>query len=112
MVFLWIYFPIVVLGSYIIKNKWRNLFLLIASLFFYAWGEPIYVFLMMFSIVFNWFFGLLIEKYKKYKKTMIAICIIGNIIILGYFKYYNFLVSSLNKVIGKDHLIIKINRMH
>ena len=63
MVFLWIFLPVVfVLGAIIRKPKYQNIILLIASLIFYAWGEPRYIFLLLFSIAMNYTFGLLIGE--------------------------------------------------
>ena len=105
MTFLWIFFPIVVAGTLLIKNKYQNIFLLLASLIFYAWGEPIYVILMLFSILFNWAFGILIENVPRYKKGFLVACISVNLMLLGYYKYYNFFVESLNKVFNGSFVI-------
>lgn len=53
LVFLWIFLPVIIILYYVIDEKYKNIFLLLGSLFFYAWGEPIYIFLMIFSIVVN-----------------------------------------------------------
>ncbi|MBR1606060.1 MAG: MBOAT family protein, partial [Alphaproteobacteria bacterium] len=60
LVFLWLFLPIVIGTYFLAQEKYRNLLLLIASLFFYAWGEPIYVLVMIFSIVINYVCGQLI----------------------------------------------------
>ncbi|MBR1605287.1 MAG: MBOAT family protein, partial [Alphaproteobacteria bacterium] len=60
LIFLWLFLPVVLCLYYIAKDSYRNLLLLIASLFFYAWGEPIYVLVMIFSIVINYVCGQLI----------------------------------------------------
>lgn len=105
MTFLWIFFPIVVIGTLLIKDKYQNIFLLLASLFFYAWGEPIYVILMLFSILLNWGFGNLIENVPKYKRGFLVVCISINLMLLGYYKYYNFFVESLNKIFNGSFII-------
>lgn len=90
------YFLAFVLGTYyIIPKKYKNIVLLAASLIFYAWGEPIYVLLMLFSAVFNYFCGRWLEKTKS-KKLILIFNIIVNIGILIYFKYTNLLLSTFD----------------
>ena len=70
--FLVIFLPIVLFGYYVLFKKSRslqNVFLLVASLIFYAWGEPRFVFIMMASIVFNWLMGFLVDKYREKKNA-------------------------------------------
>ena len=88
MVFLWVFLPVVLIVNWLIPQKISNIFLLVFSLLFYAWGEPIYVLLMLVSILINWIFGLLIERFEA-KKLLLAIDIAINLGILGYFKYAN-----------------------
>jgi len=96
-VFLFIFLPLV-LALYFCIKPFRNLLLLLASLFFYAWGEPVYVILMLISIVANYTFGMLLEKNSKesIRKLILFICCLLNLAILGYFKYAGFLVANLN----------------
>lgn len=96
MVFLWIFLPICLIGYYLIQPKFRNVFLLIASLIFYAWGEPRFVFLMVLSIIVNYIFAILIEDTPKEKKSFLALGIVFNLALLGYFKYFNFLIENVN----------------
>ena len=63
-IFLFFYLPITLLGYYLLDRRYKNVFLLIASLLFYAWGEPKFVFIMMFSIVINYALGLLVDREK------------------------------------------------
>ena len=65
LVFLYVFLPIVLLSYFLVPRFLKNTMLLIASLFFYAWGEPTYVFLMLFSILMNYFFGLAVSKSEK-----------------------------------------------
>ncbi|MBR3352586.1 MAG: MBOAT family protein, partial [Erysipelotrichaceae bacterium] len=62
--FLYAYLPVVLLAYFCVPMKWRNLVLLIVSLFFYGWGEPVYVLVMISSIVINWLFGKKIAEYR------------------------------------------------
>ncbi len=100
MTFLWIFFPIVfVLGMIIRKPAIQNILLLIASLIFYAWGEPSYIWILLASITLNWAFGMLIAKFDAHKKLFLVLDIIANLGLLGYYKYTNFFFDTVRKVI-------------
>ena len=94
--FLFYFLPIVIAIYYIVPNKLKNAILLIFSLLFYFWGEPKYVFLMISSIVITYIFGLLINKFPKYKKFNLILFLITSLGILVYFKYTNFLIQNIN----------------
>ena len=97
MVFLWVFLPSVIFIYFLLKKEYRNLFLLLASLIFYAWGEPVYILLMLVSIGINYTCGLLVDCTGGTKrKLMAALAVVLNLLLLGYFKYANFLVDSLN----------------
>ena len=101
MIFLFVFLSVILFTYYVIlqKDTHRNIFLLIASLVFYAWGEPIYVLLMIFSILINFRLGILIDKYEaniSMKKNILIIGIISNLIFLFMFKYENFFVENTN----------------
>ncbi len=110
LVFLWIFLPVIIILYYVIDEKYKNIFLLLGSLFFYAWGEPIYIFLMIFSIVVNWSIGLLIEKYQFQKKIFLIVSILFNVALLGYFKYFNFFIDIINQMLhlGIEYKSIKL----
>lgn len=93
MVFLWGFLPIIFIGYFIINDNYKNILLLLGSLIFYAWGEPKYIWLMLCSILINYGIGLLMEKYEKQKKLLLILDVIINIGILGYFKYFCFLLQ-------------------
>ena len=67
-IFLFLFLPITLLGYFLIKEKYRNFFLLLMSLIFYAWGEPKFVLIMIASIIFNYLSALLIDRFKNKKK--------------------------------------------
>ncbi|WP_085991038.1 MBOAT family O-acyltransferase [Oceanobacillus senegalensis] len=101
LVFLFVYLPIILLAYFIAPKALKNFILLLASLFFYAWGEPMYIFLMFVSIILNYIFGLLISKYEgdtSKRKWILTLSIIGNLAILGYYKYTPFLIDNLNRL--------------
>lgn len=86
------------------KRKQRNLVLLIFSLFFYAWGEPIYLFLMIFSIICDYTLGYFVSKYidlndKKTAKRFVIASVVINLLLLGFFKYTDFFIINLSAAI-------------
>lgn len=92
-------------------RKLQNIFLLIASLAFYAWGEPKFVFLLMVSIVVNWLFGLAVSKHREHtakSKWIIFIMVVFNLSILYVFKYLMFTIDNINKLFGTDFTIPSI----
>ena len=98
--FLFFFLPIVLIVYYnpFLQNRtFQNIFLLLASVFFYAWGEPVYVILMLLSIGINYLLGLFAEDFRDtpYKKMPIVLAVIFNIGILFLFKYLNFFCSNL-----------------
>ena len=110
-VFLCIFLPLVLLGYYICPKRGRNLFLLIASLVFYAWGEPKYVFLMIFSIIANYAFGLLMDKFRQNNrrlKLMLVLSVIIDLGLLGVFKYTDFIISNINAAFGANFDLLKL----
>ena len=101
--FLFTFLPILLIVYFAVPFKYKNYVLLAASLFFYAWGEPIYVFLMIFSIAFNWAMALDIEKERKFgKNTTLIFTVVINLLILSFFKYYGFALDSVNTLFGTN----------
>ena len=94
--FLFFFLPIVLAIYYIVPKKFKNLVLLAASLIFYFFGEPVYVVLMIVSIISTYIFGLLIDKYKENSKFFLILSICVSVGILIYFKYTNFLIENIN----------------
>lgn len=104
-VFLFTFLPITLLLYYLVPQRAKNAVLLIVSLIFYAWGEPVYIFLMMISILFNYFSGLDIASKaedRRAGKRSLVFTVIVNLLILGFFKYYGFVVTNLNAVLPFD----------
>jgi len=102
-VFMFWFLPIVLFVYFIIPRSIKNLWLLVASLFFYAWGEPTYVWLMIFSIIMNYFFGLAVDKNREKKakiKWIMVAMVCSNLFILGIFKYTNFIAENIEKLTG------------
>lgn len=110
-IFLCVYLPLVLLGYYICPKKGRNLFLLIVSLVFYAWGEPKYVFLMIFSILVNYIFGRLMDKHRENKKRlklMLVLSVVIDIGLLSVFKYTDFIITNVNAIFGANFDLLNI----
>lgn len=104
-VFLFTFLPIVLILYYILPRGLKNPVLLLASLIFYAWGEPIYLFLMIFSIIFNYICGLDIARNlndRKAARKSLIFNVTVNLCILGFFKYEGFVLNSLNAVLPVD----------
>lgn len=110
-IFLCVYLPLVLLGYYICPKKGRNLFLLIVSLVFYAWGEPKYVFLMIFSILVNYIFGRLMDKNRgrqKRMKLLLVLSVVIDIGLLSVFKYTDFIITNINAIFGSSFDLLNI----
>lgn len=106
-IFLFVFLPLILCGYYLMKLEYRNIFLLIVSLFFYMWGEPKFVWIMILSIIINYCAGLIIfHTNHRYGKNMsnivLAVGILANLGLLMYFKYWNFAISSINQLVGTD----------
>lgn len=100
LLFLVRFLPIVLILYYISPRKYRNFVLFVSSLFFYAWGEPVYVILMLFSSVFNYYMGTELERLyydDKKQKLNLVFAIIINLGILVFFKYYGFLLDTFGR---------------
>ncbi len=97
-VFLFFYLPVTLAVYYAAPRRWRNAVLLAVNLFFYAWGEPVYVVIMLLSIAIDYTHGLLVEKHRandKKARLFVASSVFFNLALLVFFKYYDFIVVSL-----------------
>lgn len=104
------FFPIVTLLYFILPHKFRWSLLLLASCFFYMFFKPIYILILFFTIIIDYFAGILIESTadKKQKKLCLIASLIANIGVLAVFKYYNFLNENISGLAGlfgyKNHI--------
>ena len=101
LLFLFIYLPAI---YYVAPRKIRNLILFLGSLVFYAWGEPVYVCLMLFSTLVDFVHGLLVERFQsrgqaRRAKGAVTSSVIINLSLLGFFKYSDFLVTNVNALL-------------
>lgn len=101
--FIYFFLPICLLCYMLAKKlETKNTVLIIFSLIFYAWGEPLWILLLLFSSVFNWFIGLMIEKHRETSGAKLAVAagISIDILLLIIFKYSAFIVENINAVSG------------
>ena len=103
--FLFAFFPVYIGVVALVRNiKACNVLLIIMSLVFYAWGEPVYILLMLFSILINYLIALPAERYREsdsiQRRTLLALAIVYNLTALGLFKYAGFLTDTFNSIAG------------
>jgi alginate O-acetyltransferase complex protein AlgI len=101
--FLFVFLPAVLLLYYITPRRYRNFVLFISSLFFYAWGEPVYILLMLFSTAANYTLGLLLGRCREKNsnaRPVLIVSIFINIGLLCFFKYFDFLLQTINSLLG------------
>ncbi len=112
-IFLFIFLPVTLAMYYICDTKYRNIWLLLTSLFFYSWGEPMYLLLMLSSITANYFFALAINVCRQknkltISKVLLTLSILSNLGCLLYFKYWSFLLSNINNAFSLNLTIKNI----
>lgn len=101
--FLFAYLPVTLALYFLTPLRWRNWVLLLVSLFFYGWGEPVYVSIMVLSILIDYTHGLLVERYRsrdKLARWFVAESVILNLGLLGFFKYWDFFAENLSRLPG------------
>lgn len=111
LLFIFQFLPIFFILYYLVPIRFRNLLLFLGSVFFYAWGEPKFVILILISILINYMAGNLIEHYEgkeKIRITILVLSIIYNIGTLMFFKYFNFIIENLNFIFKGDISFVDI----
>lgn len=101
--FMFVFLPIVLILYYAVPKKLKNLFILISGLIFYAWGEPVYVLIMIASTMIDYTAGLLIDKFNDrtvIKRICLIVSLVMNIGLLGIFKYSGFIMQNFDAVFG------------
>ena len=101
--FLLYFLPFVLTIYFIFPRKYRNFILFLSSLFFYSWGEPKYIWIMLFSTVVDYTCGRMVHYYKtnnniRRSKLWLGVSIVINLSLLGFFKYSDFLISNINNI--------------
>lgn len=102
MTFIYLFLPIVCTIYLLAKKELHNSILLIASILFYAWGEPSYLAIMILTILINYLGAMGLDRYRSHKKLILAATIIIDLSFLIYFKYFNFIAENLNAAFGAD----------
>lgn len=103
--FLFIFLPLTLLLYYLVPFRMKNYVMLAASLIFYAWGEPVYIILMILSIILNYLCGQDIYEKRDNARAMkmsLMFGVIMNLLILGFFKYYGLLMDTINAILPID----------
>lgn len=111
--FLFYFLPITLVLYYIVPFKYKNAVLFAVSLLFYSWGEPTYIFLMLATTIYNYICGRLLGKWQqkgnqKRQKAIVAAAVIGDLAVLGFFKYSNFVTGNLNSIFHLDIQFMQI----
>lgn len=105
----WIFLSLVLpVYSFLKSNDFKKIFLLFISVFFYAYWEWKWVFILGFSVIFNYFLGITLGNSTNKKKTLLTIGIIVNLLLLGVFKYYNFFLDSFIQLVNQLHFTLNI----
>lgn len=105
LIFLIIFLPVLLLLYYSCPTRWRNVVLLCGSLVFYAWGEPVYIVLLLLSTTADYFFGRALGKRQsneRHRKWLVAGSVLINLAVLGFFKYADFIIENLNALLGSS----------
>ncbi|KMT22864.1 MBOAT family O-acyltransferase [Clostridium cylindrosporum] len=111
LVFLFIFLPLIVLMYYISPKRYRNLTLLVGSLIFYGYGGVRFLIVVLLSIILNYCFGVLVHEYRLYKikkRLVLILAVVVNLVILAYFKYFNFFVDNYNALFGESYVFSKV----
>ncbi len=103
--FLYGFLTLVLVFSFLLpkRARWQNLLLLLVSLFFYGWGEPVYVGIMLLSILIDYSHGLLVERCRaddRKARWFVGQSVVFNLLLLGFFKYWDFLAENLSLLPG------------
>lgn len=110
--FLYYFLPCVLILYFIVPKSMRNLTLLLTSIVFYAWGEPKFLTVMLFTALQGYLFGILIERYRimldMWAKICLAVSSIISLGLLGYFKYADFFIANFNAVTGMSLPLLKV----
>ena len=108
--FLYYFLPLVLICYFVVPFRLKNSVLLLFSLLFYFYGEPVYTFLMLGTTLSSYILGLLIHKYRgtRLSKVFLGVSVVTSLLVLGFFKYADFFISNLNGVFGSEIPLLKI----
>lgn len=110
MTFLFVFMPLVMAVYFLSKKEIRNYVLLIASIIFYAWGEPRYLAIMIITILVNYTGAILLDKHYSSRQRLwiVSLTIVLDLSFLFYFKYFNFVVDNINGVLATDFQLLDV----
>lgn len=111
LLFLFVFLPVNIFLYYVINNNtYRNAVLIVSSLAFYAWGEPVWISVLIFNAFFNYFIGISIEKSRGSRKGkgILALAVMANLLVLEFFKYFGFFTENINSLLGINIPIMSI----
>ena len=106
--FLFVFFPLTLAGYYILRGRARNYWLLFVSVIFFAWSQPKYLWIIILNVTINWAGAFLIDRFRKADKAVLILTIIANLAILFYFKYFDFVIESVNYMFGTEFALKEI----
>lgn len=113
LLFLFRFFPIVLIFYFMVPRTLKNTILFLSSFIFYAWGEPVYIIIMLFSTIVDFIHGYLVDKFKrKHKNKQARLVVLSSVFInlglLGFFKYSDFLIYNLNVIFGTEIPLLQL----
>ena len=111
LLFLFLFLPIFLVLYTLVPSKIRNLVLFLGSLLFYAWGEPIYVSIMLFSTLLDYSCGRIIDRFRNHAylpKIGLCLSLLGNLGLLCYFKYADFFIGNINSTLGTSWQLLNL----
>src|ERR1700733_11967588 len=104
-----VFFPVVTLLYFLLPHKWRWLHLLAASCIFYMYFIPVYILILIFTIIIDYIAGIMIEKAEgRRRKLFLVMSVCANVGVLAFFKYYNFFLANINEVAGSSFPLLPI----
>ncbi|MBR3309684.1 MAG: MBOAT family protein [Lachnospiraceae bacterium] len=106
--FLFIFFPVTILGYYLIPGRAKNYWLLALSLVFFGWLQPQFLWVILFNVCINYFGAILIHRFPNRKKLFLVLAVAFNLAVLFYYKYLNFTVLTINQIFGSNVVLDKI----
>ena len=109
--FLFYFFPVALILYFSAPKKAKNAILFLSSLVFYGWGEPVYIIIMLFSTMFDYANGILLERFDQEegkRKAVLWVSVVGNLAILGFFKYSDFFIENVNALFGAQFAFLSL----
>ncbi len=106
--FLFLFLPITLAGYFLIDRKFRNYWLLVVSLVFFAWSQINYLWIILLNVAINYTAAMLMQYKQRIKKIVLVCAVTGNLAVLFYFKYIDLAISSINKITGANLSLLNV----